>query len=328
MARKTFEELVEEAAAEEREAKAAEPETETVSEPEPTPTPEPEQKAEPEPAPEPAADPEPKAEEPKTEEPKPDPVIDEIDNTNSVIRKRLEKQAKKYEDQMAKMREDYEARLKAVEERTAPKPEVKTRKDFQFDEEYVQYLTRTEMDKMDAEKAKAQAEKDAEAAKQKEAEEAAENEIRQRQTKFVSNIDQCFEGDEKSQFLARVKYANSKGLGTLLDSCPIASDYLLGNPKGPLVLAKILDANNPEYFRRVFPVGGISPLDQYSELKDIERSVMAERNAPKIDPTPSVVKNKPTLGKPGVQGQGGTSGDPMRGSSADRRAYVRNLMGY
>lgn len=330
MARKTFDELVAEAAAEEREANATvETETETTVDdnqpepevqPEPEPQPEPELKAEPEPEAKPETEPAP--------EQKPDPIADEIDNTNSVIRKRLEKQAKKYEDQMAKMREDYEARLKAVEERTAPKQEVKTRKDFEFDEDYVAYLTKQQIEADRAEQAKAKAEKDAEDAKAAEEQAQAAEAVRQRQERFRNNIDSCFEGEERDTLLSRIKYVTSKGFGEILDNCPVACDYLLTNPKGPLVLAKLLDADHPEYFKRVFPVTGISPLDQYSELKDIERSVIAEREARKADPTPAAMKAAPKLGKPGVQGQGGTGGDPMRGSASDRRAYVRSIMGY
>ena len=329
MARKTFEDLIDEAknaeSTEQTEPVSEEPvsENQTVeTEPVSQDPPEPEKPVEQDqPAPEPE-----KASEP---EPTKDAVMDEIDNTNSIIRKRLEKQSKKYEEALAEKDARYDELKKELEELkkvAQPKPVVKNRGDFEHDEDYVAYLTRQQIAEVDAEKAKAKAEADAKEAERKAAEEKEQAEIRERQTRFLANIDECFEGDEKSEFLKRVQHANSKGLGTLLDACPIATEYLLGSPKGPIVLQKVL--NDAETFKRVFPVRGISPLDQYSELKAIEREIIAAKSAPAVDPTPSVAVAKPKLGRPGVQGQGGTMGDPMAGDSASRRAYIRKLMGY
>lgn len=341
MARKTFEDLVAEAAEEERAAKA---ETQNQppedwsntapsdwSKPEDKPSEEPTQTEEPTPAAEeppketPAPTSEPK---PAEEPPKKDEVMDELDNTNSIIRKRLEKQSKKYEEALAAKDARYEELKKELEElkKNQPQPQPKTRKDFEYDEEYVQYLTRTEMDKKDAEMAKAKAEADAEAAKQREAEEAEQASIKQRQNRFLANIDECFEGDERTEFLKRVQYANSKGLGDLLDSCPMASDYLLGSEKGPLVLQKIM--NDADTFRKVFPVKGISPMEQFYTLKEVERQCISERTKPAETPAaPTPKPAAPKLGKPGSQGGGGTMGDPMADPKS-RRDWVRSVMGY
>lgn len=328
MARKTFEDLVDEAKNAESTAQTEPVSEETVSENQTEETepvsqdqPEPEKPVEqdqPEPEPEKAPEPEPTK----------DAVMDEIDNTNSIIRKRLEKQSKKYEEALAEKDARYDELKKELEELkkvAQPKPVVKNRGDFEHDEDYVAYLTRQQIAEVDAEKAKAKAEADAKEAERKAAEEKEQAEIRERQTRFLANIDECFEGDEKSEFLKRVQHANSKGLGTLLDACPIATEYLLGSPKGPMVLQKVL--NDAETFKRVFPVRGISPLDQYSELKSIEREIVAAKSAPAVDPTPSVAVAKPKLGRPGVQGQGGTMGDPMADPKS-RRDYMRKLMGY
>ena len=333
MARKTFDELVEEYAAEE---KAAQTETEQVETPEVEPSVE-DNHTEPTPEPETApVNEEPKAEEPPKDEPKTDPVIDEIENTNATIRKRLEKQAKKFEDEKAQMKAEWEAGFedrvkKAVEEelkkRNQPKEPEKTRADFQYDEEYIKYLNHKDVNEILDAREKAKAEKEAaeaaEAAEKKKAEDAAAAELKSRQTRFLNNIEQCFDGDERATLLQRVKYATSKGFGELLDANPAASDYLLSSPKGPIVLAKILDTKNPEYFRRVFPVGGINPLEQFAELKDIERTAMAERNGT-ATPVASAPK-APAIGRPGSQGPGGTGGDPMADPKS-RREYVRNLL--
>ena len=218
MARKTFEDLIDEAknaeSTEQTEPVSEEPvsqdqtvETEPVSQDQPEPEKPVEQD---QPAPEPEKAPEP--------EPAKDAVMDEIDNTNSIIRKRLEKQSKKYEEALAEKDARYDELKKELEELkkvAQPKPVVKNRGDFEHDEDYVAYLTRQQIAEVDAEKAKAKAEADAKEAERKAAEEKEQAEIRERQTRFMANIDECFEGDEKSEFLKRVQHANSKGLGTL-----------------------------------------------------------------------------------------------------------------
>lgn len=323
MARKTFDELVEEYAAEE---KAAQNETEPVETPEVEPPVE-DNHTEPTPEPEPApVNEEPKTEEPPKDEPKADPVIDEIENTNATIRKRLEKQAKSYEQKLADKDAEWQKKFEEFKSQfEQKKPEVKTRDNFDHDEEYVAYLTQQQIDKDRAEQQRIKAEQDEEAAKKKAEEDAAAAEVKARQTRFVNNIEQCFDGEARETFMARLKYAHSKGFGELLDANPAASDYLLSSPKGPLVLAKLLDTSNPEYFRRVFPVGGINPLEQFSELKDIERTAVAERNG--TVEAPAALKKPAAIGRPGAQGSGGTGGNPMSDPKA-RLDYVRKVMGY
>lgn len=323
MARKTFDELVEEYAAEE---KAAQNETEPVETPEVEPSVE-DNHTEPTPEPEPApVNEEPKADEPPKAEPKADPVIDEIENTNATIRKRLEKQAKSYEQKLADKDAEWQKKFEEFKSQfEQKKPEVKTRDNFEHDEEYVAYLTQQQIDKDRAEQQRLKAEQDEEAAKKKAEEDAAAAEVKARQTRFVNNIEQCFDGEARETFMARLKYAHSKGFGELLDANPAASDYLLSSPKGPLVLAKLLDTSNPEYFRRVFPVGGINPLEQFSELKDIERTAVAERNG--TVEAPAALKKPAAIGRPGAQGSGGTGGNPMSDPKA-RLDYVRKVMGY
>lgn len=331
MARKTFDELVDEFNASESEetpvkveetpaAEETPAETETPSDEPPKEVDKPEEK--------PVEETKPAEEAPKPEDaPKSDPVIDEIENTNSTIRKRLEKQAKSYEQKLADKDAEWQKKIDELKAQfEVKKPVIKTRKDFEYDEDYIQYLNKKNFDAYIAEKEAAKAEADRVAAEKKAEEDAAAEEIRSRQTRFMNNIEQCFDGDERQTLLARLKYATSKGFGELLDANPAASDYLLSSPKGPLVLQKLLDTQNPEYFRRVFPAGGINPLEQFAELKEIERTVMADRNA--AQSAPAVTEPKPTaakLGRPGAQGAGGTGGDPMADPKS-RRDYVRNLL--
>lgn len=272
----------------------------------------------------------------ETQAPKKDDVAEEMENTNSVIRNRLKKQAEKYDRELADRDAKYEELAKQFEEfkqgiKKAEPP--KGRDAFQTDEEYVAYLTRQQIDADRAEQEKIRKEQEAKDAEAKAAQDKAEQEIRDRQVRFVNNINYCFDQPEqKAEFMGKVKQYLSKGLGDLLDACPIASDYLLSSPRGPKVLDRILTDVNA--FKRVFDPRGITPMDQYYELRELEREIYGkqapaaehppvETPAPENKPAP---KQAPKYGKPGAQG-GGRSADIYTDPKA-RRDEVRRLMGF
>ena len=272
----------------------------------------------------------------ETPAPKKDDVGEELENTNSVIRNRLKKQAEKYDRELADRDAKYDALAKQFEEfkqglKKAEPP--KGRDAFKTDEEYVAYLTRQQIDADRAEQDKIRKEREAKEAEAKAAQDKAEQDIRDRQVRFVNNINYCFDQPEqKSEFMSKVKTYLGKGLGDLLDACPIASDYLLSSPRGPKVLDRLLTDVNA--FRRVFDPRGITPMDQYYELRELEREIYGkqapaaeqtpvETQAPENKPAP---KQAPKYGKPGAQG-GGRSADIYTDPKA-RRDEVRRLMGF
>ena len=271
---------------------------------------------------------------PVEQPPRKDDVGEELENTNSVIRNRLKKQAESYEQKLANNDAEWKKKFEEFKSQfEQKKPEVKTRNDFQTDEEYVAYLTRQQIDADRAEQDKIRKEREAKEAEAKAEQDKAEQDIRDRQVRFVNNINYCFDQPEqKAEFMGKVKTYLGKGLGDLLDSCPIASDYLLSSPRGPKVLDRILTDVNA--FRRVFDPRGISPMDQYYELRELEREIYGkpapateqtpvETQAPENKPAP---KQVPKYGKPGAQG-GGRSADIYTDPKA-RRDEVRRLMGF
>ena len=267
-----------------------------------------------------------------------DPIADALEKNNAYIRKRLASQAQKYEGQMKAMNDEWQKKFDDLAKQVAsqkPAPVQLTRDMFTTDEQFVAALTQQQIDASDAKKAETQRQKDAELAKQRQEQELEEQNIRARQERFNANVANSFtDPEERKTFLQRVQFVASKGFGDLLDANPTASEYLLGSPNGPRVLNKII--NSKEEFNRVFPVTGISALEQFYELKRIENDLARERVeaqqrqqaeqvperlrdlAPR-NPSPAV-----RLGKPGAQGQAG--GDPMSDPKA-RRDYVRKLMG-
>ena len=271
---------------------------------------------------------------PVEQPPRKDDVGEELENTNSVIRNRLKKQAESYEQKLANNDAEWKKKFEEFKSQfEQKKPEVKTRDAFQTDEEYVAYLTRQQIDADRAEQEKIRKEQEAKDAEAKAAQDKAEQEIRDRQVRFVNNINYCFDQPEqKAEFMGKVKTYLGKGLGDLLDACPIASDYLLSSPRGPKVLDRLLTDVNA--FRRVFDPRGITPMDQYYELRELEREIYGkpapaaeqtpvETQAPENKPAP---KQVPKYGKPGAQG-GGRSADVYTDPKA-RRDEVRRLMGF
>ena len=273
----------------------------------------------------------------ETQVPKKDDVAEELENTNSVIRNRLKKQAEKYDRELADRDAKYEELAKQFEEfkQSIKKTEPpKGRDAFQTDEEYVAYLTRQQIDADRAEQEKIRKEQEAKDAEAKAAQDKAEQEVRDRQERFVNNVNYCFsQPEQKSEFMGKVKTYLGKGLGDLLDACPIASDYLLSSPRGPKVLDRLLTDVNA--FRRVFDPRGITPMDQYYELRELEREIYG-KPAPAAEQTPVETqapedkkpepRQVPKYGKPGAQG-GGRSADIYTDPKA-RRDEVRRLMGF
>jgi hypothetical protein len=279
------------------------------------------------------------AEQPPVEPPAPkkDEIGDELENTNSVIRNRLKKQAEKYDRELADRDAKYYALAKQFEEfkQGMKKNEPpKTRENFGTDEEYVAYLTRQQIDADRAEQDRARKEQEEKAAQERAEQDKAEQAVRERQERFVNNINYCFDQPEqKAEFMGKVKTYLGKGLGDLLDACPVASDYLLASPRGPKVLDRLLTDVNA--FKRVFDPRGITPMDQYYELRELEREIYgkpapAATEPPPVEPKPTEepkpAKQVPKYGKPGAQG-GGRSADVYTDPKA-RRDEVRRLMGF
>ena len=272
---------------------------------------------------------------PVEQPPKKDDVGEELENTNSVIRNRLKKQAESYEQKLANNDAEWKKKFEEFKSQfEQKKPEVKTRNDFQTDEEYVAYLTRQQIDADRAEQDKIRKEQEAKDAEAKAAQDKVEQEIQDRQERFLNNVNYCFgQPEQKAEFMGKVRTYLGKGLGDLLDSCPIASDYLLSSPRGPKVLDRILTDVNA--FRRVFDPRGISPMDQYYELRELEREIYGKQ-ASSTEQTPvetqapeekkPAPKQVPKYGKPGAQG-GGRSADIYTDPKA-RRDEVRRLMGF
>lgn len=307
----------------EEEDKNLEQPTQTDPEPTPEPEPDPEPTPEPEPEkdehePEPTPDPEPEPEPAKPEHKEiPD---DKFSRAEFSFRRQLGKQKEKYEAELKSRDEKYDALRKDFEELKKQMNPQKplTRDQFEDDEDFMHALNKADI-------AAAFAERDAaDEAKRKEREEAEakrkaeEADIAERQRAWLDNVNRAFDGDKarSDKFVHDIQVANDKGLGTILDACPPAADYLLNNPSGPLVYEHLL--NDRSAFERVFNERRLSPLDVYYELRTIEQEL---RSRPATEaPKPAPV---PRMGKPGKQAGSGSAPDIWTDDDA-MREYIRS----
>ena len=245
-----------------------------------------------------------------------------------------------FKRQLAKQREKNEAQLKEQSDKFAnlqkqldelkkaqtPKTVLK-REDFPDDEEFIRALQQEEIQKAleardakRAEEAQKKAEQDAQAEKERQ-------ELEQQQQVWIDNVSTAFNGDEtrKSNFFKRVQYCQQRGLGEILDKVPVAADFLMYNPRGPIVFERML--NDRASFERVFNERVTNPMDIYYELRRLDESIAAEKpaepQAPQTQTPQTPQATVPHLGKPGKQSASNTKPD-IFSDDDEMLKYLRN----
>lgn len=251
-----------------------------------------------------------------------------------------------FKRQLAKQREKYEAQLKEQSDKFAnlqkqldelkkaqtPKTTLK-REDFPDDEEFIRALQQEEIQKAleardakRAEEAQKKANEDAEQERQR-------KELEEQQQVWIDNVSTAFNGDEtrKANFFKRVQYCQQRGLGEILDKVPVAADFLMYNPRGPIVFERML--NDRASFERVFNERVTNPMDIYYELRRLDESIAAEKPAePQTTQTQTPQATQatqtpqatvPHLGKPGKQSASNTKPD-IFSDDDEMLKYLRN----
>ena len=266
----------------------------------------------------------PKAEETVTETPKVEETVTTTENKAETEKKppkdlsgisKEEKAAFAFRRQMAKRESKFEEALKtrdseienlkkAIAELQAPK-EKKSRKDFETDDDYLDYLASQRVDAKLAEKAAKDAEEKAKA--DKEAAEQQEYQVRTQEAidNFRTSVKEAFTDEsQETAFKANVAKAYRSGFAELLDAVPPAKSFLLENgTTGVRVLDKIL--SDRDAFGRVFKPNQ-DPVSMLIELHAIAHEVNQPK-APAVQVTETAPK-KTAIGRPG-QGQGGAPGE-------------------
>lgn len=236
------------------------------------------------------------------------------------FRKQLAKRESKFEEALKSRDAEIESLKKSIEELKSPK-QVKKRKDFETDDEYINYLAADRVDEVlkqrDAKAAEEKAKAD-QAAK----EEQEENERRQEAINgFQESVKEAFTDEaQATTFRKNIATATKNGLGELLDSVPPVRTFLLENgTTGVRVLDKILSDRNT--FGRVFkpnndPVSMLIELHAIAhEVNDVSQNVShnVSQNVSQAEAhtqtSTEVTPKKQAIGRPGQGGQGGAPGE-------------------
>lgn len=220
------------------------------------------------------------------------------------FRRQMAKRESKFEEALKSRDSEIENLKKAISELQAPK-EKKSRKDFETDDDYLDYLASQRVDAKLAEKEAKEAEEKAKADR----EYAEQQEYQARTQESINNfrtaVKETFTDEaQETAFKANVAKAYRSGFAELLDAVPPAKSFLLENgTTGVRVLDKIL--SDRDAFGRVFKPNQ-DPVSMLIELHAIAHEVNQPK-APAVQVTETAPK-KTAIGRPG-QGQGGAPGE-------------------
>lgn len=250
----------------------------------------------------------PKPAEDKPAEPQTKPDLSKLtkeQKAEHAFQRQLAKQKEKHKAEMdaqrEELRKEFQAQIDEIKKSVTKEEPVKTRNDFETDDEFIDYLTQRGVDKrmaqIDAENAKAKAEADAKA--------KADAEVAEQQQQmadyFNTNAKQTF-GEGYAEFEKTVQKGVANGLADVLDEAPSVRDYIFSNPNGPAVLNEML--LNKESFVRVMRLAA-NPMDAVIECHELAREIASRKAEPAPAPTPKM----PSLGKPGAGGSTRTAPD-------------------
>lgn len=210
------------------------------------------------------------------------------------FKRQLAKQRSKYEKQLADMQRQWEERFDKLENPAKYAP--KTRKDFEYDDDYVKYLANEQVNA-------------AIEAKIAEYQKQQEEEQRQAQVdaEYRNMLDQSVKSiyntpEAEADWRAKVGEGMKAGLGAVIDSDQDLSNYIIFSPIGPKIMYEL--ATNKKAVQDIFTIGTTpdghaiprSPGDRMRKMEELaERLSRTDINTNRTNVQPV----KP-IGKPGI----------------------------
>lgn len=210
------------------------------------------------------------------------------------FKRQLAKQRSKYEKQLADMQRQWEERFDKLENPAKYAP--KTRKDFEYDDDYVKYLANEQVNA-------------AIEAKIAEYQKQQEEEQRQAQVdaEYRNMLDQSVKSiyntpEAEADWRAKVGEGMKAGLGAVIDSDQDLSNYIIFSPIGPKIMYEL--ATNKKAVQDIFTIGTTpdghaiprSPGDRMRKMEELaERLSRTDINNNRTNVQPV----KP-IGKPGI----------------------------
>ncbi len=161
------------------------------------------------------------------------------------FKRQLAKQRSKYEKQLADMQRQWEERFDKLENPAKYAP--KTRKDFQYDDDYVKYLASEQVNA-------ALEAKIAEYTKQQEEEQRQAQVDAEYRTMLDQSVKSIYNSPEaEAEWRAKVGEGMKAGLGSLIDSDQDLSNYIIFSPIGPKIMYEL--ATNKKAVQDIFTIG-------------------------------------------------------------------------
>ena len=210
------------------------------------------------------------------------------------FKRQLAKQRSKYEKQLADMQRQWEERFDKLENPAKYAP--KTRKDFQYDDDYVKYLASEQVNA-------ALEAKIAEYTKQQEEEQRQAQVDAEYRTMLDQSVKSIYNSPEaEAEWRAKVGEGMKAGLGSLIDSDQDLSNYIIFSPIGPKIMYEL--ATNKKAVQDIFTIGMTpdghaiprSPGDRMRKMEELaERLSRTDLNNNRTNVQPV----KP-IGKPGI----------------------------
>lgn len=214
------------------------------------------------------------------------------------FKRQLAKQRSKHEQEIANLREEFSKRLaEEIDKVKNPaKYAPKTRKDFEYDDDYVKYLANEQVNA-------------AIEAKIAEYQKQQEEEQRQAQVdaEYRNMLDQSVKSiyntpEAEADWRAKVGEGMKAGLGAVIDSDQDLSNYIIFSPIGPKIMYEL--ATNKKAVQDIFTIGTTpdgraiprSPSDRMRKIEELaERLSRTDINNNRTNVQPV----KP-IGKPGI----------------------------
>ena len=207
------------------------------------------------------------------------------------FKRQLAKQRSKYEKQIADLQRQWEERFDKLENPAKYAP--KTRKDFEYDDDYVKYLANEQVNA-------------AIEAKIAEYQKQQEEEQRQAQVdaEYKNMLDQSVKSiyntpEAEADWRAKVGEGMKAGLGSLIDSDQDLSNYIIFSPIGPKIMYEL--ATNKKAVQDIFTIG-MTPDGHAIPRSPGDRMRKMEELAERLSRTDINNNRQPVkpIGKPGI----------------------------
>ena len=222
----------------------------------------------------------------------------DLEKAQYSFHKQFARQKAKHEQEIANLRAEFDKRLaEEIDKVKNPaKYAPKTRKDFEYDDDYVKYLANEQVNAaLEAKIAEYQKQQEAE---QRQAQ--VDEEYRNMLDKTVKSIYNTPEAE--ADWRAKVNEGMKAGLGSLIDGDQDLSNYIIFSPIGPKIMYEL--ATNKKTVQDIFTIGMTpdghaiprSPGDRMRKMEELaERLSRTDINNNRTNVQPV----KP-IGRPGI----------------------------